>query len=107
MVALVKHYKVTTHSGSVYHVQGDGVLFYWLKSTKQVRTHDENLPVSGSYPLQQVAPWPPVAGHPMVMLAEHFTEPGHPLRLPGGGKITSPVQLVEELMPVMVTGIEA
>lgn len=94
----MRSFRVTTRSGSVYVVEGDGTRFRCRKPEHQEKSHGGNVPIERPYALHNVLPWPPEEGVPLVMITEHFLDKGHPDRMPGGGKITSPVTKVQELL---------
>jgi hypothetical protein len=96
----MKRYKVTTESGSVYHVGGDGKAFMFYVPARQVNPSVvDNKPITQAYEANSVLPWPPEPGRAMIVITKHYHEPDHPDRMPGGGKVTSTVVKVEELVP--------
>lgn len=81
---------VVTVSGSKYFFRHDG---------KRLLVSAENIPNPTSRQLVgewevEVQPWPPRVGERLVITSVLFEKFDHPLRMPGGGKITSPVHTI-------------
>ena len=92
----MRHFKVTTVSGSVYMLSGDALECTLHRSTKLVlNPHSQETP--GSWALKPLQVWPPVEGKSMLLLSLYYEDHSNPLRIPGGGKLTGPVVSVEEL----------
>jgi hypothetical protein len=51
----------------------------------------------GEWPMQRPDPWPAVPGHSIALVAPPHLAIDDPHRIPGGGKITSPVVRVERI----------
>lgn len=84
--------RITTFSGSVYEVRRDVARdTWWMRG--------DNVPSIASVPLakdewweiQWPSPWPPQFNESMLLRALESLAMDSPLRMPGGGKFTSPV----------------
>lgn len=87
--------KVTTESGSVYYVREDAGRYY-LRALNKPNPYSVDVSPEREWEVAP-APWPPVVGEQMLLLSVYVWEPGHPERIPGGGKYTSPVVRIEPL----------
>ena len=93
----MRRFKVTTASDSVYILTERDNGTFGVKG--------ENVASSVSYSLGnsewdifRPEPWPPVCGEAVRFVSSLVDQPsGTPYRMPGGGKITSPVRMVEPL----------
>lgn len=95
---MIRRFVVTTTSGSEYVVEGNGTEFRYLALSKQAAPDPVfNVKVVGDYDLDKVSPWPPEVNRPLLMVTKHLDDINHPDRMPGGGKITSPVVKVDEV----------
>lgn len=92
----MRHFKVTTASGSEYYLSGDALECTLHSKTKLVLS-PTSVATPGSWALKPLAVWPPELHKPMLLLSLYFEDHSSPLRIPGGGKLTSPVVSVEEL----------
>lgn len=92
----MRHFKVTTASGSVYYLSGDALECTLHHKTKLVLS-PTSVPTPGSWALKPLEVWPPALHQPMLLLSLYFEDKLNPLRIPGGGKLTGPVMSVEEL----------
>ena len=92
----MRHFKVTTVSGSEYILSGDELECTLHRNTKLV-LNPFSTETPGSWALKPPEVWPPVVGQPMLLLSLYYEDRLNPLRIPGGGKLTSPVVSVEEL----------
>ena len=89
-------WRIRTQSGSLYVVARDATGL-WLFSGRNVPNPRSVSLAAGIWPIEPPQPWPPVPGQPLVLAALGILPFGHPLRVPGGGKLTSPVVDVEEV----------
>jgi hypothetical protein len=96
LAADARAWVVTTFSGSRYIVvrASDG---QWWFGGKNRSNRTSVPPPPRLYPIEAPSPWPPVLGLPLVMVVPRRLAFTDPERAPGGGKVTSAVQLVEEL----------
>jgi hypothetical protein len=89
---------IHTTSGSCYVVELRDDR-WWLCAANVPNPTSGRLPGDTVWEIKPPTPWPPVFGQRLWLVSRYFEEPTHPLRIPGGGKHTSPV--------VSVTQIEA
>jgi hypothetical protein len=89
---------ITTRSGSIYLIARDRAGAWWMQA--------RNIPNPGScaLPLQlwQIdapEPWPARLGAELNLFALSSLEYDDPARAPGGGKVTSDVSTIEQLVP--------
>jgi len=88
-------FRITTASDSVY------IITEHDNDTFTVR--GENIPSMTSQPLGETEwaikrpePWPPVCGQQLEFYSVYFdADFDTPLRMPGGGKVTSPIRLIQ------------
>lgn len=87
--------RITTATDSVYTItERDNSVF---------TVRGENTPSMTSQPLgaaewfiKQPSPWPPQCGQQLEFISTYFdADFDTPLRMPGGGKVTSPVRLIQ------------
>lgn len=82
--------KIITATGSVYIVTNDNGR--WWLSGKNKATW-ASAPIEGTWEIKE----PKVElGKSAELISVYVNEPANPLRIPGGGKITSPVIAIEE-----------
>jgi hypothetical protein len=91
-------WRIRTRSGSIYFVAHDRDGKWWLGGRNQVNPFSVALP-PGAWEIEAPKPWPPVIGLPLILLAPTLWAKDHPKRLPGGGKVTSPVAAFELVLP--------
>ena len=85
-------YIITEHYNGVFTVRG------------------ENIPSMTSQPLGETewfinrpTPWPPVCGQQLEFYSQYFdADYDEPLRMPGGGKVTSPIRLIQPIVETEV-----
>lgn len=93
MASKTKRFTVTTMTGSKYFIRKTGQ--YFFLSADNV-PNPESGKVTGEWEITQPTPWPPLVGRALIMFSAYHDEPlDHPLRMPGGGKWTSPVTSVD------------
>jgi hypothetical protein len=80
-----------TRSGSVYIVVQDTGGAWWLGADNRPTQESRSLSDGGPWRIEAPEVWPPVVGQPAAIYALREIPYGHPARVPGGGKITSPV----------------
>lgn len=86
---------VRTATGSVYRMVEDGETRWWLNADNVANPTSRRLDPQVWWRIQQPDPWPPELGSPVMLLAPLEFDRRNPERLPGGGKITSPVRLLQ------------
>ena len=92
----MRRYLIVTASGSLYNVSERDDGSWWL-SGKNVRSFtSQAIPPESEWPIEK-PDWPPVTGKPVMFVSLYFTDVHNPLRIPGGGKITSDVASCSEL----------
>ncbi|HVZ30810.1 MAG TPA: hypothetical protein VG963_00205 [Polyangiaceae bacterium] len=96
MPPIAEWWRVSTLTGSSYIVAREVAGAWWLTGANVPSPRSVQLP-PGYWRIEPPAPWPPVAGAPLVLWAAFTLALDDPARLPGGGKLTSPVQHVERL----------
>ena len=87
--------RITTASDSVYVITAQENDVYTVRG--------ENIPSITSQPLGETEwaimrpePWPPILGQPLAFDSVYVdADFDTPLRMPGGGKRTSPIRLVQ------------
>lgn len=97
---------VTTTSGSDYVVVRDADRRWWLGGRNTVTLRSAPLPPGRLYEVEIPTPWPPLIGASLSLVACHRLHSFDPARLPGGGKYTSPVVAVMQVMPDQAAGPE-
>lgn len=80
---------VKTTTGSIYRIEerADGT---WWFSADNV-PNPTSARVIGAWQIIRPAPWPPVLGVGLYLLADPVLLKGDLTRVPGGGKVTTPV----------------
>lgn len=86
----MQSWTIHTRSGSLYRIAVDSAGRWWI-SGDNVRTPISSYLGDGCWEIQPPSPWPPQIGSPLTFLAPPHLEIGDPNRIPGGGKVTSPV----------------
>lgn len=89
-------WRVDTASGSVYMVGRDSRGHWWV-SAVNVLSRDSRVIPRGDWPIEPPEPWPPEVGKQLYIAAAKVLPRCDPLRMPGGGKYTSPVRHVTHL----------
>lgn len=89
-------YIIKTESGSVYKVRSDSDGCYWL-SGENVPSFSSVAVPEGEWQIDRPTPWPIAIGQPLQMVSAFYLAFEHPERIPGGGKLTSPVVSVESV----------
>lgn len=88
---------VITFSGSKYVIDETDDAFTLMADTRNIVTPMSS-PVAGvDWPIKRPNPWPPRLGEILRIDCIHVADRGHPRRMPGGGKFTSPVVHVEQV----------
>jgi hypothetical protein len=90
----VRTVEVHTYSGSVYIVKQTEEGNFLLQADNVPSRTSAQLNPEEEWPIQKPEPWPPQLGQPVTLLSRYFHDKTHPDRMPGGGKITSPVRAV-------------
>lgn len=91
---LRSRWRIRTETGSIYHVSLSEDGRWWLGADNVPNPTSRSL-ADGCWEIQRPAPWPPVPGRSLRLLAPADLSLGDPARVPGGGKITSRVVDVE------------
>ena len=91
-------WRIRTRSGSVYTVAHDRDGKWWLGGRNVANPFSTALP-PGLWEIEPPQPWPPIIGLPLIMLAPTLWATDNPKRIPGGGKVTSPVEAFELIKP--------
>lgn len=101
-------WKITTESGSIYHVMYDDNGQWWMRGDNKATEQSVHIGLSTWWKITTPRPWPPYIGLGLVTRSAlqelPFDTPG---RMPGGGKNTSPVVSVVEIDPVTLIAKEA
>jgi len=88
---------VITETGSRYRIHEDVAGTFWL-SGENVPNPQSRAIGPEEWEIERPQPWPPEIGQRLWMPSAYFNAPkDHPGRIPGGGKLTSQVQRIEEL----------
>jgi hypothetical protein len=82
-------FRVVTRSGSVYKIAESNFAEFYVFSVAL-------RPVFW-WGVEAPDPWPPVIGHPLQLIALLRYAMDDPERMPGGGKITSPLTSIDEI----------
>jgi hypothetical protein len=88
-----------TASGSLYAVMRDADGQWWLTARNVPSDTSVALPPAAMWMIAPPTPWPLEIGRPVAMLAPPWLALDDPARVPGGGKITSPVVAVVAIEP--------
>jgi len=96
--SIIEAWCVTTHSGSRYRLLHDDRDMWWLGGDNVANPISCKLPSGRYWCIQPPVPWPPVIGGSLWLEAPDDLVPGDEARIPGGGKLTSPVRRVEALL---------
>lgn len=96
-VELRRGASLRTASGSVYRVVQDAERRWWLNADNVPNPASRKLDPQFWWRIQQPNPWPPELGSPVMLLAPLDFDRCDPERLPGGGRFTSPVRLIQHL----------
>lgn len=91
-------YVVTTMSGSTYTIEQRGERWY-LRADNVPNPNSVKLDLK-EWEIHPPRPWPIRVGFGLALDCIHVDDRGHPDRMPGGGKHTSPVIEVVELVEV-------
>jgi hypothetical protein len=93
----MRRFLITTETGSVYNVgqRDDGT--WWLSAKNVATPQSEQLTAEHEWQILPPQPWPPVQGQRVVLATAYLADFGNPLRIPRGGKLTSPVVTVSEI----------
>lgn len=94
--AVAEAWVVTTETGSRYVVVRDHADVWWFGGDNMPSMWSVALP-RGLWRIDPPRPWPPILGSGLVMMAPAGIDRTDPARVPGGGKLTSAVQIVEPL----------
>jgi hypothetical protein len=79
-----------TVTGSVYYIRQVGV--NWFVRGENIVSDTSKDISDREWPTHKPSPWPPKKGLPIKFFSIHFSDHKHKDRMPGGGKITSPVK---------------
>ena len=83
--------RISTASGSEYLVKCHRDDSWWCSAYNVVNKTSTQLEGTGWWRIAPPSPWPPVIGWPIVLVTPETLRFGDPDRMPGGGKVTSPV----------------
>jgi hypothetical protein len=83
-------YNIRTASGSLYVIRVDEDDRYWLSGQNVPNAYSEPIPGDVEWQIKPL-PLPPTLGQRLDIWSFFYEMPGHAERLPGGGKITTPV----------------
>lgn len=86
-----------TASGSVYRVVQDAEGRWWLNADNVANPRSRRLDPDLWWQIEQPHPWPPQLGVPVVLIAATDLDRCDPERVPGGGKATSPVRVIQNI----------
>jgi hypothetical protein len=92
--------RVTTQSGSVYEVIETTYGEYCLRANNIPNERSCSIAPDRWWRIDAPLPWPPQVGHNLLLLAHAMLAFDDPERIPGGGKITSPVREVVDARPM-------
>lgn len=93
---------LTTASGSHYVVARDSCGMWWFGGRNVATAWSCALPPR-LWRIERPTPWPPRLGKALLMMAPTSLALADPARVPGGGKVTSPIATLERLNPPMLT----
>jgi len=85
---------IVTATGSVYRVRRDDDGAWWCAGDNVPTAMSCSL-ADGEWEIAPPIPWPPVIGERLRLVAPGDMRRTDPLRMPGGGKITSEVTRVD------------
>lgn len=93
---LHREWLIETATGSKYRLAqlSDGTT--WLSGVNVINPFSQPLP-NREYQVVVKSSLPPIVGRSLFAECIHFSAPDHPNRMPGGGKITSPILRITEL----------
>lgn len=86
----MQRWEITTETGSLYRLGLDADGRWWV-SGDNIATPTSCCLADGCWEIQPPASWPPEPGFPLEFRAPPRLSAGDPRRVPGGGKVTSPV----------------
>ncbi len=89
--AVHRYCRVETRSGSIYHVIEQTRSNFWVRVENVPNPQSEAIPRDRWWQIEPALPWPPQVGLPLMLIAPRALAKGHADRMPGGGKVTSPV----------------
>jgi hypothetical protein len=92
-------WRITTRAGSRYVVALDSSGAWWIDGRNVPNPRSCALPPQ-FWRIEPPQPWPPRLGAPVMLMALSSLDHDDPARAPGGGKITSDVSIVEQLVSV-------
>jgi len=87
-----------TASGSIYWVARNEHGDWRLRACNIPNPRSRRLDHGRWWAIRQPAPWPPRLGQPIELRAPAGLPRDDPERMPGGGKITSPIRAVRRRM---------
>ncbi len=85
---------IQTESGSIYRFYRDDNGRWWVRARNRPSLTSTALPPDVGFEILPPAPWPPRLFAPLVFVSA-VEDRSSPSRLPGGGKVTSAVVLVD------------
>lgn len=88
---------ITTESGSRYNILEDSQGEYFLRAENVENPNSIALDPEIVWKIEQPAPWPIEVGKPVLLAARQDILFDSPRRIPGGGKVTSPVLTMREI----------
>lgn len=96
-VALSQGASMRTESGSVYCVVQDTEGRWFLNADNVPNPASRRLDPDSWWRIEQPHPWPPELGAPIALISALDLDRRDAERMPGGGKVTSPVRLIRNL----------
>jgi len=86
--------EIHTHSGSIYRVARDPRGGWWMRAANVPNPTSPRLDPGRWWAIRRPRPWPPKLGQPIELRASAHLALDDPRRVPGGGKITSPIRII-------------
>jgi len=94
MTAVQADVELYTHTGSVYRVTRNKRERWWMRAANVANPTSRPLNPGRWWIIQRPCPWPPELGQPIALRAPGWLARDDPARIPGGGKITSPIRAI-------------
>ena len=84
--------EAVTASGSRYRIVADGAAGWWLSADNRASATSRRLDPEDWWEIAPPEPWPPVLGRSVRLMAPPGLAFDDPRRIPGGGKISTPIR---------------